>query len=223
METACLAVRDLQRRLQVLYAIDLGIDAAAFVVGPVQRAALAGALGGAPSDDREALWVMEEAEELSVALCLADELLGADLTDDAALDRYCALLEGVSHLTYLLDRARVRRPTTLLEMELQAEVDKFVTTWFGRLEAQVALSTPALLQRLFVHCDIPARACPTETSRYRAANRLAHRYCGYLNDRYLERGHIEPMLVEIRRFWRMGLAEKLRHISGAYTGTRSAA
>ncbi len=218
------AVRDLQRRLEGLYAIDLLVDAADFVVDPVQREALAGALGGAPSNDREALWVMEESEQLSVALCLADELLrGADASDDAALDRYCALLEGVSHLTYLLDRARTRRPTTLLEMELQAEVDKFVTTFFARLESQVALSMPALLQRLFVDCHLPSRECPHETARYRAANRFAHRYCGYLNDRYLERGRIEPMIAEIRRFWRMGLAAKLRHISGAHRGTRSAA
>lgn len=223
MDRGCHAVRDVQRRLQGLYALDGGFDAADFLVTHEQRAALAEALGGAPSHDREALWVMEEADELSVALCLADELRDADATDDAALDRYCALLEGVSHLTYLLDRARTRRPTTLLEMELQAEVDKFVTTFFARLEAQVELSTTGLLRRLFVQIEIPARACAQETQRYRAANRMAHRYCGYLQSRFVARGRIEALLADIRRFWRMGLAAKLRHISGAYTGTTSAA
>jgi hypothetical protein len=220
----CHAVRDAQRRLQGLYALDLRFDAADFLVTAAQRVALGNALGGAPSDDREALWVLEESDDLSVALCLADELLrGADATDDASLDHYCALLEGVSHLLYLLDRARTRRPTTLLEMELQAEVDKFVTTYFARLDARVGLSTTRLLQRLFVDCELTVRACPLETQRYRAANRMAHRYCAYLQSRYLERGQVEPLLSEVRRFWRMGLAEKLRHISGAYTGTRSAA
>ncbi len=216
-------VRELQRRLQALYALDHDFDAAAFVVGSADRAVLAEALGGAPSNDREALWVVEAADELSVALCLADELRDGCPLDDATLDRYCALIEGVSHLTYLLDRAEGRRPLTLLEMELQAEVDKFVTTWLARVEAQVELSVPDLHRRLFVECRLPPRECPDETSRYREANRLAHRYCGYLQDRFLGPDRVEGLMRELRRFWRMGMAEKLGHISQAYRGTRSAA
>ena len=221
-ETACHAVRSLQARLQRIYALDVPYDAALFVVDDHQRALLAEAMGGAPSTDREALWVLEDTDELEVALCLSDDLMGATALDES-LDRYCALLEGVSHLTYLLDRARHRRELTLLEMELQAEVDKILTTWFARTNAKIRAEPGSLLRRLFVECRLEPRSCPDEADRYRAANRLAHRYCHYLRDRFLEPARIEDLLAEIRRFWRMGLAEKLRHISGAYTGTRSAA
>lgn len=205
-------VRRLQRHLQSLYALEIGYDATDFVVDSAARARLAEALGGAPSHDREALWLLEEDGEMSVALCLDDELHGATALDDAALDRYCALLEGVSHLLYVLDRARDQRPLTLLEMELQAEVDKFVTTWFARQDAQVPTSPTGLHRRLFRDFSIPPRACADETARYRAANRLASRYCRHLHQRFLAPDRVQQLLPEVRRFWRMGHAEKIAHI-----------
>lgn len=205
-------VRRLQARLSSLYALDLAVDAADFVVDDAGRAALTMALGGAPSTDREALWVLEEPDALNVALCIADHLIGGDVLVDADLDRYCAVLEGVSHLLYLLDRAARRSTLTLLEMELQAEVDKFLTTWFAHHDAQVPISAPDLQQRLFAHCTIPSRGDATEDARYRAANRYAARYCRHLERRYLRVGRVHPMLAEVRRFWRMGHAEKIAHI-----------
>lgn len=205
-------VRRLQARLSALYALDLPVDAADYVVDDAGRAALAEALGGAPSADREALWVHEEEDALNVALCVADELAGGDALDDADLDRYCALLEGVSHLVYLFDRALRRVRLTLLEMELQAEVDKFLTTWFARHDAQVPVSAGDLRHRLFVQVSIPPRRDASEEARYRAANRYAARYCGHLQRRYLRAGRVHAMLAEVRRFWRMDQATKIAHI-----------
>jgi hypothetical protein len=42
------------------------------------------------------------------------------------LDSICQIIEGVSHFVYLADRASRDRVTTLLELELQAEIDDYV-------------------------------------------------------------------------------------------------
>ena len=42
------------------------------------------------------------------------------------MECFCLALEGVSHFLYLIWNASFDRSVTLLEMELQAEIDKFV-------------------------------------------------------------------------------------------------
>ena len=51
------------------------------------------------------------------------EKLDADNLED-----FWTAFEGVSHFTYYAWNAQLEKPVTLLEMELQAEVDKYVAT-----------------------------------------------------------------------------------------------
>ena len=53
------------------------------------------------------------------------------------LDDLWKVLEGISHFNYLVLRAADDRSVTLLELELQAEVDKFVGTYLLLLEQGV--------------------------------------------------------------------------------------
>lgn len=207
------AIRRLQATLESIYKVEVPVDAADFVVDSRRRAHLEDRLGARLPPDREALWILQEADdEVSVALVVDDDLFDADVLDGGDLDRHCALLEGVSHFVYFIDRATSRRPLTLLEMELQAEVDKFLTTWLAHLDAQAPLDLDDLTERLFVRFRVPERAARHETERYLAANRLAWRYCDWLARTYFRPDRLEPLWPELRRFWRMGHSEKIAHI-----------
>lgn len=75
---------------------------------------------GAQSGEREALLLRESEGALEVSLRLPH------LEDDAGLDSLCQIIEGVSHFVYVVERAREARGASQLELELQAEVDKWV-------------------------------------------------------------------------------------------------
>ena len=77
--------------------------------------------------------ISEEDGEAEVCLYLERELLDRLAENDptARLDQhnladFWTAFEGVSHFTYYAFKATQDRPVTLVEMELQAEVDKFV-------------------------------------------------------------------------------------------------
>jgi hypothetical protein len=51
-----------------------------------------------------------------------------------------------------------------------------------------------------------------ESVRYRVANENAHRYSESLHRRYVQSRRIDGMLRELRRFYRLTLADKLAWI-----------
>ena len=74
---------------------------------------------------REVVLVRESEDELEIAVVLPPE--SKQISPGGALsDIWLQVAEGVSHFLYLAERARVHLPVTQLELELQAEVDKFV-------------------------------------------------------------------------------------------------
>ena len=211
------SARRCQALLETTYGIEPALDVGDFIVDRQMRREIVARLDREMPRDRESLWILEEDGELALALCLDDNLVvgdGADemLLDEAALDRHCAVLEGVSHLLYLTVRARSARAVTLLELELQAEVDKFLITWTARHDKRRPVTPDVLWHRLFVHCRIPPRGCAEETHRYVVANRYAQRYCTYLRHTFFQRDRVDALWPEVRRFWRMGLAAKIAHI-----------
>src|SRR5580658_11271177 len=105
----------IQRALERVYQLDRVADVNAFVQ-PAQEG------------EREALLV-REGDDGSIEMALRLPLLGRrelDIVGDPDLDPLCQIIEGVSHFVYLTDRAEGGRVATQLEMELQAEVDKYV-------------------------------------------------------------------------------------------------
>ncbi len=203
----------LAARLCTLYGLEPDVSLRDFVVDDAGRAAMLEAmpsLASAGAEGREALLIHEDTDELLLALLLRDDLSTSDPLQDAGLDGHCALLEGISHLLYVLDRARAQRPVSRLELELQAEVDKFVDTWLLRREAQVPISPAQLRKRLFTGFTL--EAAPEAVPRYREASRLAERYCGWLSETYLQRARMDSLLPEVRRFWRMSQSDKIGHI-----------
>jgi hypothetical protein len=140
-----------------------------------------------------------------------------ELTDEN-LNDYCTALEGVSHFVYSTWRLSRDLPISLLELETQAEVDKYaVTVFLTSLQQGLPGAYPAHVHnRLFDRVSFDARLNPHQYERYRTAHRCAARFCLELERRFVNRGvaRIEALVRELRKFYRLGSAQKLRYALG---------
>jgi len=135
--------------------------------------------------------------------------------NDANLADYCTALEGVSHFHYLTWRASRDLPVSLLELELQAEVDKYVAA-LCLLTSQRDGEFPGSLHERLFHGVRFANGLDDEALvRYQTANRHAARFCRRLDERFLRTRQTRPeaWLAEMRKLYRCGHAEKLRRTS----------
>jgi len=214
-----MVLRGLQSLLERLYDVESDYDVYDFLV--TDRSALGCAT---PDNDtrasEEELLLAETPDGAGVALYLDPRVLGrlegADpvgaLTEDNLAD-YCTALEGVSHFVYSTWRLDRDSPVSLLELETQAEVDKYAVTVF-LLADQRGGGFPAQVHaRLFDRVSFDARLMPDQYARYRTAHRSAAHYCRRLERRFVNRGEaqVEALVRELRRFYRLGSTAKIRH------------
>jgi hypothetical protein len=204
-----------QRGLETLYRVDTGVTVDDFVIDGLTRESLA-----PTRKPREQLLVCHDEGEVALALFIDPSVLdnlaqhdpGRRLGDHNFGD-FVLAVEGVSHFIYAICCARAQRPVTQLELELQAEVDKYVTCLLAT-EPAPGLSE-ALRHRLFGDPEYEPDLDPDEQDRYRAANDNAHRYAAWLESTFVASRRIPEMLGELRRFYREGLAAKLARIARA--------
>lgn len=134
--------------------------------------------------------------------------------DGANIADFWTALEGVSHFMYLVFNAGHDRQVSLLELELQAEVDKYVASlWL--LRAQGPARFPRELHRLlFEQAHVDPVLAGERTGLYRRANGYAARFCRRLERQLAARrsGLARDMLAELRRFYRWGSTHKRHHI-----------
>jgi hypothetical protein len=160
-------------------------------------------------DDREAVRVRDAADG-----AVEIEVLAPALGASPNLDVVCQLVEGVSHFVYVADRARRNLPATQLELELQAEIDKYA--WLVlRRERFDAAAARALHARLFEHVRFAHAAGTEEGDRYRLANGLAARLVRRLEVFYAEKGRLGDLRDALARFYAMGQEEKIRFARAA--------
>jgi hypothetical protein len=94
---------------------------------------------------------------------------------------------------------------SLLELELQAEVDKYVL--LSDLYGEDGMHR--LLFEQFLYRSGMSRRL---RERYKSANRLAGKYCHKLEKDFIRRGRTVEMLNELRRFCRKTQREKIATI-----------
>ncbi len=136
-----------------------------------------------------------------------------DFGDPSCLDPLCQLIEGVSHFVYLTQRVTQERPTTQLELEVQAEVDKYVIL-AGHLPKFGAVQSEKLRERLYELVRYGDEEATLHGERYRYANEVAHRYVRRLEGEYIEPQRFLELRAELRSFYRMGQEAKLRSATG---------
>ena len=212
-------LRGLQSLLGRLYDVEIDYDVYDFLV--TDRRDLKGLEPGNDGrDSEEELLLAEAPDGAGVALYLDPSLLerleGADpaeaLTEQNLAD-YCTALEGVSHFVYSAWRLDQDLPVSLLELETQAEVDKYAVTVFLLAEQQGGAYPAQVHARLFDRVSFDSRLEPDQYHRYRTAHRCAARYCRRLEHRFVKRGQarIEALVRELRIFYRLGSTAKLSH------------
>ncbi|MDH5493095.1 MAG: hypothetical protein OEY14_14165 [Myxococcales bacterium] len=210
-----MSLPELQRLLTGFY--DLGC------LPPVQDfvcdADVARAAGASVVLRGEVLLILEEPEWVSVGLyvdpaaLLALEAAGglADaLHEQENWSAFCLITEGVSHFLYLMFRMRSDDPVSQLELEVQAEVDKYATALLvGNGVGAIRARSREVRRRIFDdvrYLDAPESE---QGARYRIATKIAWRYTGELERRFLDRGELEGFWRELRRFYRRGGHAKL--------------
>jgi hypothetical protein len=205
----------LQALLGEVYALDVAYAVGDFLT---TDAALARALDVNGRNVDEKLLIAEADGEAEVALYLESELLERLERSDplVCLDAdnladFWAALEGVSHFTYYAWNAEREKSVTLFELELQAEVDKFITT--GRLLREQRGREPLGLHGwLFDTPTLAPELSDQERERYRRANRYAGKYCRRLAAALRQGPDGGGVQRELRRFYRFSQTSKLAHI-----------
>ena len=199
----------LQLGLEALYRVETRLAIDAFVIDAGQRGRLQPVR--AP---REQLLLREIDGELAMAL-FVDAAAIANLErhdpaarlDDRNFTDFCLAVEGVSHFVYVALAAAGQRPVSQLELELQAEVDKFVCS------VLVGGVITDLRRRLYGDVRYAEDLDVEERERYRTANQEAGRYAAALERRFMTPAGTTALLAEVRRFYRMDLPDKLGRIA----------
>jgi hypothetical protein len=107
-------------------------------------------------DNDERLLVLQSDDHLDISVYVVHATLARLQQDDPLvvlhegnLAAFMLVLEGVSHFHYLCWNATYNKSVTLLELELQAEVDKYVTVLMLLGAQGNSTDANAVHQRLF--------------------------------------------------------------------------
>ena len=119
----------IQLLLEELNAVSTDLDVCEYIVPPEIKDSIPGALDSVP----EQLFIAEIGDEMELALYIDPRILTALQYDrpearlhNGNLENFCIALEGVSHFVKVVWSAQCGREVSALELEIQAEVDKFV-------------------------------------------------------------------------------------------------
>lgn len=204
----------LQKHLTDVYQTDCGERIADYLI---TDRTLANCIGNQQldSDVDETVLVSEDNEGMALSVFLDADLL-TRLEKQNPLDNLRArrlgdlstVLEGISHFNCLVWCAQQDRSVTLLELEMQAEIDKFVATTLIAIDQQDHEFLRRLHHWLFGEVRFHSSLSGDQRHRYEVANDYAGRFC----HRVLGRIGDESGLEELRYFYRLTQAEKIGYI-----------
>jgi hypothetical protein len=206
----------LQRQLNAVYQVSADYDIRDFLVTDPRLANFLGQ-GTLLNDTSETLLMSEDDDGLALSLFLDGELLQRLESADPMsrlrahlLDDLWQVLEGVSHFNCVVWKASQDRNVSLLELELQAEIDKFIATTLIALGQGRIDLLEQLHGWLFEEISFRDGLDDEQRDRYRAANDYAARFCHALRRHLLK--DAQAVLPELRRFYRLPVNDKISHI-----------
>jgi hypothetical protein len=116
---------------------------------------------------------------------------------------------------YLARCAALERRVSLLELEAQAEVDKFAVCLLLRWGGEaVGAWASALLGALFDRVHLREALSADERFRYQESSRVARAYCQRLLP-LAGAGRLDQLLAELRHAYRKGAGAKLEYFARA--------
>jgi hypothetical protein len=211
-------LRQLQVLLAGIYDVPVDCDVRDFLT--TDRGQLPETVRDSGTDEQ--LLVQAQAGELAMSLFLDPALLARleasdplDALHGRNLGDFWTALEGVSHFVCVAWNAGHDRDVSVLELEMQAEIDKYVSTcWLLRRQSPQRFPTelhPLLFERTRID---PALAGERE-GLYREATWYAARFCRGMERRLRQRPGVAAQVAmepELRRFYRMPQAAKRDYI-----------
>jgi len=207
----------LQKLLADIYDVPLTHDVSEFLL--TDRSRLPEPARSSPADEQ--VVVAEEGDTLWVSVYLEPALLRRltesnpfEALNEGNIADYWTALEGVSHFVYLVWNASHDRPVTTLELELQAEIDKYVASVWLLREQNPGRFPAELHPLLFDRARVDVELAGDRVELYRQANSYAARYCRRLARTLRPAGSAADAaaVTELRRFYRLGRERKVRHI-----------
>jgi hypothetical protein len=207
---------ELQRQLSDIYQVGRAYDVRDYVITDPMLAKLLGK-GAMLTNTDETLLVSQDDEGLALSLFLDADMLDrlessnplgrlrAELLDD-----FWKVLEGISHFNCVVWKASQDRSVSLLELELQGEIDKFVSTMLLALGQADTDLLNSMHGWLFNNVRFHEELDDEQLSRYRSANDYAARFCHRLRQKLI--GDARHAMTELRQFYRLQLPEKISHI-----------
>ncbi|HEY5602681.1 MAG TPA: hypothetical protein VIM41_06195 [Gammaproteobacteria bacterium] len=167
----------------------------------------------------EKLLIRQDGDDIEVALYLDEPLVKRleqcdpvfELSDRNIHDFWVAL-EGISHFVYLVYNAGYERAVSLFELELQAEVDKYILTVY-LLGQQGSDTIPTSLRyHLYGNAEFDPRLHGHEFQRYYQANELAGKFAAFIERCINNRMSNSNLANLLRRFYRLSHHQKIRNI-----------
>jgi len=208
---------DLQHTLQSIYEIETQHRVQDYVI---HDPALAALLDQSANNRAipEKLLIQECDGDLHLSLYLDSRLVeclqqaGPTFrADDPSIVDLWTVLEGVSHFVYVIHRAEFDHEFSLLELELQAEIDKFVIACHLSPRPRRS-SLWDLYDRLYGSWTLDWRLTAHESERYYLASTMAARFARDLARRQLAGEDPGRTIKLLRRFYRLPYHQKLRAI-----------
>jgi hypothetical protein len=214
--TATNMLAELQRHLSDIYQVDGAHDVRDYIITDPLIAKLIGQ-DAMLTNTEETLLVSQDDQGLSLSLFLDQELLGRvessrplDYLHAGLLDDLWKVLEGVSHFNCVVWKATQDRTVSLLELELQGEIDKFVSTMLLAMDQADTELLNGLHGWLFDNVSFHDELDDEQLDRYRSANDYAARFCKGLRKQLIDDDQVA--LTELRHFYRLQLSDKISHI-----------
>jgi hypothetical protein len=199
----------LQQRLEGMYRITAP-DIRRFMIGREQLDDLHE--GSLHRDADEWVLVRETDEGIDLAVFIDEGQLSrlsqarcARCLVREAFRPFCSAVEAVSHFLLLVERARKGEPLRLLELEAQAEVDKYLAL---RLQTDGHYDADRVFQQLFRTSTFAPGLSAQEHFRYREAGRLAEGYCRMLEAQRSDQAVID----QVRAFYHRSGQQRLEQM-----------
>jgi hypothetical protein len=210
-------LHSLQRLLETIYDVPSGHDVRDFLVTqrqhlPAERRAHAADEELVLVEQRRRAYLMLYIDSAVLARLRERDPLQA--LDGGNIADFWVALECVSHFSCLMWNAGHTRGVSLLDLELQAEVDKYIVS-FWLLRTQHPNHRPRELHHiLFVRAQVNPELPAARQQMYAKATHYAARFCTALQTSLLSNrpGQRRGAIATLRRFYRLTSIGKLRYI-----------
>ncbi len=207
---------ELQQQLSDIYQVGRPYDVRDYVITDPTLAKYLGQDAVLTNSD-ETLLVSQDDDGLAVSLFLDRDMLERvestnplDCLHARSLDDLWKVLEGISHFNCVVWKAAQDRTVSLLELELQGEIDKFVSTMLLAMQQANTDLLNCMHSWLFDNVRFHDGLDDEQLRRYRSANDYAARYCHRLRRQLIDDD--SHVMSELRHFYRLQLSDKISHI-----------